>query len=204
MQVNANGSIRRIDCGDVTVNAFLGNELEGGPANLFLRRHGTRIEWTPLLGPRSPGAVSLHEHGLAIAGEWAAIRFRVALVLARSAPAWFWHVTLENTGPDPATVDLIAAQDVSLAPYGALRLNEYYTSQYVDHTPLQHPARGAVLALRQNLGFGGRCPWLVTGALDRAASYCTDALQLHGLSTRSGAAPAELQSEHLPGVRRQH
>ena len=47
----------------------------------------------------------------------------------------------------PATtlmsVDLIYAQDVALAHYGAVRLNEYYVSQYVDHTPLQHPSRGA-------------------------------------------------------------
>src|SRR5262245_49422926 len=97
VHVNANGSIHRIACGDVTVNAFLGNEVEGGPANLFLRRHGTQIEWTPLLGPRSPGAVTLDEHALGIAGEWAGLRFRVSLVLAASAPAWFWHVALENT-----------------------------------------------------------------------------------------------------------
>jgi len=63
-QVNPNGSIHRIDHHDVCVNAFLGNELEGGPANLFLRRHGARVEWTPLLGPRSPGVVRLDERGL--------------------------------------------------------------------------------------------------------------------------------------------
>src|SRR5262249_60490489 len=61
-QVNANSSIRRIDHRDVIVNAFLGNDLEGGPANLFLRRHGARIVWTPLLGPRSPGTVQVDEH----------------------------------------------------------------------------------------------------------------------------------------------
>jgi cellobiose phosphorylase len=204
VHVNANGSIQRIECGDVTVNAFLGNELEGGPANLYLRRHGSPIEWTPLLGPRSPGAVTLDAHTLEVAGEWAGLRFRVSLVLAASASAWFWHVALENIGREPQTVDLVYAQDVALAHYGALRLNEYYVSQYVDHTPLQHPARGVVLAVRQNLGIGGRHPWLATGSLRQAQSFCTDALQFHGLSTRSGAAPAALHAERLPGVRRQH
>jgi len=52
VQVNANGSIRRIDHGDVTVNLFLGSEIEGGPANIYMRRHGAAIEATPLLGPR--------------------------------------------------------------------------------------------------------------------------------------------------------
>ena len=39
-QVNANGSIRRIDHRDIILNLFLGSEIEGGPANLYLRRHG--------------------------------------------------------------------------------------------------------------------------------------------------------------------
>ena len=95
VQVNSNGSIRRIDHRDVIVNAFLGNEMEGGPANLFLRRRTDAsrshrsIEWTPLLGPRSPGTVRLDEQGLEIEGEWSGLRFRVSLVLAASAPAWF-------------------------------------------------------------------------------------------------------------------
>ena len=204
VHVNANGSIRRIDYRDVVVNAFLGNELEGGPANLYLRRHGAHVEWTPLLGPRSPGAVKLEPQALEIAGEWGAIRFRVTLVLAGSVPAWFWHVALENTGPDAQTVDLVHAQDVALADYGVVRLNEYYISQYVDHTPVQHPSRGVVLAVRQNLGVGGRHPWLATGSLGHAQGFCTDAIQLHGLSTRSGGPPAALQAARLPNVRRQH
>jgi cellobiose phosphorylase len=204
VRVNANGSIERIDCGPVLVNAFLGNGLEGGPANLYLRRHGAQIEWTPLLGPRGPGTVRVEPDALHIAGQWKGITFSVALVLARSAPAWFWHVALENTASDAQTVDLVYAQDVALAAYGTVRLNEYYLSQYVDHTPLQHASRGVVLAVRQNLDVGGHHPWLAVGSLRRAHSFCTDALQLHGLSTRSGGPPAALASPRLPGVRLQH
>lgn len=57
VQVNANGSIRRLDFQDIMVNLFLGNELEGGPANLYLRRLGDSITAIPLLGPRSPAEV---------------------------------------------------------------------------------------------------------------------------------------------------
>jgi len=63
VQVNANGSIRRIDHRDIILNLFLGNEMEGGPANLYLRRHGEAIEAVPLLGPRSPAAVYCDERG---------------------------------------------------------------------------------------------------------------------------------------------
>jgi cellobiose phosphorylase len=204
VQVNANGSVRRIDHRDVMVNAFLGTEIEGGPANLFLRRRGPRIEWTPLLGPRTPGDVHVDEDGLDVCGEWSGIRFRVSLRLAESAPAWFWHVEVSNVGRAAATLDLVHAQDVALADYGAVRLNEYYTSQYVDHAPLVHPTRGTVLAVRQNLSISGRHPWLVIGSLARGTSFATDALQLHGLATRGGGAPVGLEAESLPGVRRQH
>lgn len=204
VQANANGSIRRIDHGHLMLNAFLGNEVEGGPLNLYLRRRGTTIAWTPLLGPRSPGAVRVDAGGLQIEGEWQTLRFGVTLVLAQSAPAWIWHVAIENGGREPVEIDLIHAQDVALADYGMVRLNEYYASQYVDYTPLSHPQRGTLLAVRQNLAMGGRHPWLMLGSLRRAVSFCTDALQLHGLSTRAGGAPAALCEDRLPGTRRQH
>jgi cellobiose phosphorylase len=202
--VNANGSIRRMDHRDVILNAFLGTEIEGGPTNLFLRRLDDPIEWIPLLGPRSPAEIRLDEGGFELEGTWSGLRFRAALRLADAAPAWFWHVELESAGGRPETFDLVYAQDVALADYAAVRLNEYYLSQYVDHTPLVHPTRGAVLAMRQNLAVGGRHPWALIGSLSRAASFATDALQLHGLATRAGRAPVGLVAPSLPGVRHQH
>jgi 1,2-beta-oligoglucan phosphorylase len=202
--VNANGSIRRMSYGDVTLNLFVGNEIEGGPANIYLRRRGTSIDVVPLLGPRSPGTVCLDEGGLRVQGEWQHLRFKVALVLAQSTPAWFWHVELENTGATAESVDLVYAQDVALAPYGAVRMNEYYVSQYVDHVPLTHARCGAVLAVRQNLSVGGRYPWLVVGSLGEGVSFATDALQVHGRGTRAGETPTGLRAAALPGKRHQH
>jgi len=203
IQVNANGSIRRVDHRDIILNLFPGTEVEGGPANLYLRRHGAPLEAVPLLGPKSPAAVRCDERGFTAGGEWREIRFSVSLVLAQSAPAWFWHVALENTGDRAEELDLIYTQDLALAHYGLVRLNEYYVSQYVDHTPLTHPQRGVVLASRQNLSMGGRNPWCVIGALGQGVSFATDALQVHGLSARAGQAPASIV-EGLPGARRQH
>ena len=203
VQVNANGSIRRMDHGDIILNLFLGNELEGGPANLYLRRLGEPVEATPLLGPRSPAKVRCDSQGLALTGTWKEIRFTVSLTLAETVPAWFWHVALENTGDAVATLDLIYAQDLALAHYGAVRLNEYYVSQYLDHTALAHPERGWVLASRQNQSMGGCNPWCLIGSLGEGVSYATDALQVHGLATRAGRVPAAL-AEGLPGLRRQH
>ncbi|MFZ0614294.1 MAG: hypothetical protein WAM73_18770 [Desulfobacterales bacterium] len=201
--MNANGSIRRMDHGDILLNLFLGTEIEGGPANLYLRRHGTSIDAVPLLGPRSPATIHLDERGLSASGQWHGIRFCVALVLAESTPAWFWHLRLENTRSTSQKLDVIYAQDLALAHYGAVRINTYYTSHYVDHTPLSHPERGYVLASRQNFSMAGRHPWCVIGALGKAVGLASDALQFHGLASRAGQVPVGL-AEGLGSVRRQH
>jgi cellobiose phosphorylase len=203
IELNANGSLRRLDHGEILLNLFPGNEIEGGPANLYLRRIGDIVEAIPLLGPTSPACIASDGKQISWSGEWQGIRFAVVLTLAESAPAWFWHVMLENTGAAAVTVDLIHAQDLGLAAYGAVRLNEYYVSQYLDHAPLAHPERGWVLASRQNQSMGGRNPWCVIGALGRGTSFATDALQVHGLATRAGRLPAGV-TEGLPGIRRQH
>lgn len=203
VELCSNGSIRRIDHGDIMINLFLGNEAGGSPANIHLRIHGEQMEWIPLLGPASPAAIAFHERGMTAEGTWRDVRFRVMFVLAESAPAWFWHVELENTGSEAVSCDLILTQDIALAHYGAARLNEYYVSQYVDHTPLDHPRHGVAVASRQNQSMGGRCPWTVTGSLGHAVSFATDALQIHGLATRAGWIAGGLL-EGLPGRRLQH
>ncbi|MGH8138470.1 MAG: GH36-type glycosyl hydrolase domain-containing protein [Steroidobacteraceae bacterium] len=205
LQINANGSLCRFDCEAISLTLFVGNEIEGGPANLYLRRHGETLEWTPLLGPSSRTAFELDAANARLvgSGSWLGINYRLALVLAQNAPAWFWHVHLENTNPAPQQVDLTYAQDLALAPYGAVRLNEYYVSQYIDHTPLTQSPHGLMIASRQNLAVDGRNPWSLIGSMRNGISFATDALQFHGLAVRAGDAPAGLAAD-LPGRRLQH
>ena len=205
-EVNANGSLRRLDCDALSLALFVGNEVEGGPTNLFLRRRGSQAGWTPLLGPSSPTQFRLDASNptqLVGTGSWQGINYSIALVLARNAKAWFWHVRLENTASSPVDLDLTYAQDIALASYGAVRLNEFYVSQYLDHTPLRHPKQGHMVATRQNQAADGRYPWCLIGSLREGVAFATDARQLHGLATRAGEAPVGLTGD-LPGQRLQH
>ncbi len=200
-QVNHNGSIRRMDHQDIILNMFLGSDIEGGPTNLYLRRHGTVIESTPLLGPHSPGAIEFDDVEMIVRGEWEGLRFALSLVLAESAPAWFWHLRLENVGTMPVTVDLVYAQDLALAHYGAVRMNEYYVSQYVDYTPLVacgagRGARGAAESRDGRTAIRGR--WSARSG--SGVGFATDALQLHGLATRAGEVPAGLAAAGTAGA----
>ncbi|HKW82155.1 MAG TPA: hypothetical protein VJN68_00265 [Burkholderiaceae bacterium] len=208
VECHDNGALRSLAFGDIVVNLFVGTALEGGPANLVLRRHETgnaAMQSTRLLGPRSPTAwrIDAEAGELEGAGDWQGLRYRVALRLATDAPAWFWHVRVENAGADPVRLDLLYLQDLALAPYAAVRLNEYYVSQYVDHAPLVHAQRGTVLASRQNQAVGTRHPWCVVGSLNRCVAYATDALQVHGLASRAGEPEPGLM-QGLPATRLQH
>ena len=204
VEVLDHGAIRRFDHGDTILNLFIGNELEGGVTNLYLRQlNADGVRYTELIGPRSPTRFARLGNEWVGRGEWSGIRYTVALRLSVTAAAWFWQVSLENAGGESRRVDVIYAQDVALAPYATVRLNEFYVSQYVDHTPLIHPTVGHVVASRQNLSAGGRHPWCVIGSLRHGQSFATDAMQLHGLATRAGCQPIGI-TQGLPGRRLQH
>ena len=204
-EINANGSVRRFDCDAIALALFVGNEMEGGPANVYLRRHGESKQWTPLLGPYGASRFRAAPASSALLGQgsWLGIDYSIALLLADDAPAWFWHVRLENRNSSAQQLDLTYAQDLALAPYGAVRMNEYYVSQYIDHQPLRDPARGVLIASRQNQAADGRNPWCVIGSLRSGAGFATDSLQFHGLSSRCGGTPAGLAGE-LASRRLQH
>jgi 1,2-beta-oligoglucan phosphorylase len=200
-EFNHNGSLRHLRLHDVHVNLFVGNEVEGGPANLWLRVHDDAegVELLPLLGPRSPLAFGKDRAD----GIWRELRLRLALRLAADAPAWFWHLRVDNLGSAARKIELLHVQDLGLAAYGAIRTNEYYVSHYIDLCPLQHHERGHVIAARQNQAVDGCHPWALFGSLRRGAAYATDALQVLGVAARAGAPPAGL-TEGLPGARLQH
>ena len=134
---NGNGSLRRLDCGALALALFVGNEIEGGPTNLYLRRHAKRLEWIPLLGPASPTRFSLDAQATSLVGHgaWGELGYALEFNLAADSPAWFWRVQLHNRGAQALSLDLTYAQDLALSAYWAVRLNEYYVSQYAWTTP---------------------------------------------------------------------
>jgi cellobiose phosphorylase len=205
----ADGTIVRLQAFGLMLNLFPATVMDGGPANLWLRLHGAGgpPQAVPLLGPRSPleALQPSLPAGMAYAatGHWQGLAIRLQLRLAAGEAALFWHLELRNDGTRPLTVDGLWVQDVGLSTPGTIRLNEYYVSQYIDLTPLDHPQHGHLLAARQNQPQQGRCPWLLAGSLRRAVSFATDAWQVLGLGPRAGQEPVALQ-QGLPGQRLQH
>ena len=202
-EITSNGTLRRFSHNDIVLNLFPGAEAEPGLGNLYLRKLGDEPAAIPLLGPQSPSRFSSGAGSFFAEGVWGDIAYVLRLTLAEEASAWSWQVRLENLGNSPIEFDLIHVQDLAVAPYGAIRLNEYYVSQYLDHAPLQHPTKGVVVASRQNQAVQGRYPWTLIGSLRRARSFSTDALQFFGLERRQ-ERPVPGTQAGLPGVRLQH
>ncbi len=207
LTLQRDGGVRCIRFQDDAVSLLWGNGMEPGPANLWLRlRRRGGVEAVPLLGPRSPlwaRAPRAGRRAFESRGAWRGLAIVLRLALHPREPAWCWQVRLVNHGSQRRNVDLVFGQDLALASPGAVRLNTYYVSHYVDLTPLEHPRCGWVVAARQNLDQGGRHPWAVVGSLRRAASFSTDGLQLFGLAERVGELAAGLRAG-LPGERLQH
>ncbi|MFT7771808.1 hypothetical protein [Roseateles sp.] len=199
----SHGALRRLMFGPaLMVNLFPGNELEGGPANVWLRRRDAGGAWrvAPLLGPRSPLGVHADEGAFEMRGDWDGLTLRLQLRLAANDAVVFWHLMVDNTSAVACEIAPVLVQDIGLADYGTVRTNEFYVSHYIDLQPLQHEERGVLLAARQNQAQRGQHPWLLAGSLRRAEAFATDAVQVWGHAAREGATPPALLAG-LPGQR---
>lgn len=203
-EILSHGGLRSLACGDISVTLFPAHELEPGAAQVVLRRRRAgRCEPTPLTGPAAPGQRLSVGGRTWLEGQVGDVAYRLEWVPAAGAAAWFWHVELHNQGADSQTLDLLWLQDVALAPWPAVRLNEAYVSQYVDHQPLHHPRHGTLIASRQNQPVAGRCPWLLSGSLGRVVGWATDLRQLMADGRRPDGLPGGCECD-LPSRRLQH
>ena len=199
VELLANGAIGAIRHADVLVNQVLGSPIEGGIGNLYVRRlrRGAIVSF-PVLGPAAPGRFRASSDGAAWEGSVEGLEYACTLRLAPDEPSWFWSLRLVNTTRRSMRVDALLAQDLGLAHEAAVRTNELYTSQYLDHAILDDATFGPLVCSRQNLPQGDAFPWLVHGCLDGAAGYLTDGFQFHGLDFRATGRPVALDRPRLP------
>ena len=203
-QFTTSGLLRRLEVGEHSLLMYPADELEAGPANLYLRiRREDGVEAVALVGPGSASMISWSDTGPIISGTWCDLEYTVTFRLAEAVTAWYWHVSVKSLRSVPTEIDLIYAQDLALAPYGALRMCEYYVSQYLDLTPVETSSAGTVLAVRQNMP-GPTAPWAVIGCLSEGLGWGTDALQLVGRAHHAGAELPGLSVKDLPSTRLQH
>lgn len=176
------------------INQLLPNIVDGSLSNLYLRIHSNgSIQAVPLLGIHSSSTVRKAGNRLVWEGTAENIEYQV-IFTPTAQGAWFWDVKL--TGQE-ADVDLVYGQDVGIADIGAVRSNEAYLSQYIDHAVFEDQSKGYVVCSRQNQPQGGKFPYLQQGAITKAASFSTDGFQFFGLSYKETNQPESLSREQL-------
>ncbi|MGP0587256.1 GH36-type glycosyl hydrolase domain-containing protein [Paenibacillus timonensis] len=188
------GDVYEMKTRSTMINQLLSHSVDGSLNNLYLRIHDEKgIHAVPMLGIHSNARVSRVGNRMIWQGEAEGIFYKVVFTLTAQA-IWFWEVELEGAGK---TVDVIYGQDVGIASPGAVRSNEAYLSQYIDHTVFNDEQKGYVVCSRQNQPQAGEFPYLQQGSLTKAVGYSTDGFQFFGLSYKETNKPEALAQKTL-------
>ncbi|HEX5335971.1 MAG TPA: hypothetical protein VFW55_08825 [Propionicimonas sp.] len=189
----------RFDVAGLSMILYPASPFEAGLAGLYLRSRESGVPPVPLIGPGSQGETSLTGDAIERRGRHGHLEWRVEFSFDPDGHDWRWQVEVHNGSGTAVACDLVMTHDFALAPYGAVRTNEYYVSQYLDLSVITDPEFGNAVAVRQNMP-GARQPWAVLGSLDVGTGWATDALQLR---TLHGGRPV-LDVSRLPSQRLQH
>ncbi|XNQ63069.1 cellobiose phosphorylase [Alkalihalobacillus sp. 1P02AB] len=188
------GDIFEVTHQHVMINQWMSNPVDGSMNNLYLRIYREEgIQAFPLLGVQSNSEVQFSDSEVVWCGSVEGISYKVSFQLS-TLGVWFWNIRLD--GADEK-VDIIYGQDIGLADKGAVRNNEAYLAQYVDHKVFEDKEKGYILCSRQNQRQSSGFPYLQQGALSKAVGYSTDGFQFFGLSYKETNRPEILLKESL-------
>lgn len=189
------GDLFQAVSGNTMINQLISNQLDGSLNNLYLRiHHDSGIRYYPMLGIQSDSKVSALDGIIMWEGSAESINYTVTFT-ANPEGIWFWDV---KTRGEEALIDIIYGQDIGIADIGAVRSNESYLSQYIDHRVFRDEKLGYVVCSRQNQPQGGNFPYLQQGAITGTTGFATDGFQFFGLSYKATNTPECLSEEHLP------
>ncbi|MGH4049836.1 MAG: GH36-type glycosyl hydrolase domain-containing protein [Clostridium sp.] len=196
------GDVLQFLSGDILINQFLGNTVEGSANNIYLRIYNDEeIDVFPLLGIKSESKFSYNSTKAMWRGTVKEIDYTVTFTLADES-TWFWSIDLDGNGE---IVDILYAQDISVADKGGTVTNELYMSQYLDHKVISGN-NGFVVSSRQNQNQnqdqdqGDKFPYLQQGSLNtNIVGYSTDEMQFFGKEYKITNIPKALKM-NLPNI----
>ncbi|MEG1752339.1 MAG: cellobiose phosphorylase, partial [Christensenella sp.] len=183
------GEVYAFTYDNLLVNSCIGNDVDGGAANLWLRIHTKDgVKYKALIDASNDNVVEQSEDCLKFTGKALGVCYTVLFRAADTG--WFWNVTLSGNGE---IADVIYGQDIGMADTGAELENELYSAQYLGHTIFKGE-HGYAVCSRQNMPQNGLNPYLQIGMIcGNAVSYSTDAMQFFGTSYKTTNVPAALE-----------
>lgn len=200
-----NGAIFSIMHGQILINQILGNPLEGSLNNIYIRIHDvSKISYFPILGPESNSEFYSSIDQLVWKGKADNIEYECILSLDEHNNIWLWDIDIKNVSDLPKKVDVVFSQDIGIANIKSVRVNEAYTSQYIDHKIFDHEDYGYIICSRQNQPQSGKHPWIMHGTFNRAKGYLTDGFQFFGLNYKETNIPESLILKNFPNKNLQY
>lgn len=184
------GNIRDIYKGNVKIKQIFSNNLENGANNIYLKvEKDGNISVTPLMGPNTPSKFFIGKKSAMYKGEFKGVNYSVLVTVNNDS--LFFTVDLKQTPQTVATV--YYGMDVSIADGGAVKNNEAYVCQYIDHKAYLGE-NGYVVCSRQNQG---QASYLEQGSFSKVVSYSTDGFDFFKESYKRTNIPAALYDKTL-------
>ncbi len=118
--------------------------------------------------------------------------------------AFFYDIEVSNVGNQELSFDLVYGQDLGLADEGAVKTNEAYCSQYLDHQVYQLDEYGFTVCSRQNLPQGVGNPRIQIGSFSPVVGFSTDGYQFFGREYKITGEAIALKNRELANEKYQY
>ncbi|MEF1282220.1 cellobiose phosphorylase, partial [Vibrio fortis] len=200
---NADGVLGAIRSDRVMVSLFDTPDSEMAISNVFLRVKGEgKSNVTPLLFFNNKIETFKQSDGSL---QWVTTTedFEAVVSIKTADHTFFYDVSITNLSSQPLTYDLIYGQDVGLADEGAVKTNELYCSQYLDHQIFENQM-GYVVCSRQNLPQSSGNPRIQLGSLSPVVGYSTDGFQFFGKEFKLTGEAVALNAPQLENKKYQY
>ena len=156
--------------------------------NIYLRiEKGNSYQWRKVIGNSS---CSYSDDQIVYYGSFEGLQYHVQIDIQDH----LWFIDVLVKGDEKGLVDVFYLQDIGIKDAGAIRNNEAYNSQYIDHKVFEHGNSHAICSLQN----GGQKEYLQVGALTPTKGYATDGYQFFGLSYKATNEPEAMQKDRLP------
>ena len=190
---------------EFSLNLMLGCPLSGSLQRLYVELDtAEQRRVVTVMGPGSQAEFAMD----ASRAQWRVVDGDTTIVttlrIHDSGKGWDLIVAVDNQADAPFTWRAFHGLDVGLSHVEALRINEAYVSQYLDHRALDHADYGKVVASRQNLEVDGKHPVLLQACLSGCEELATDGRDVFGGPLeRSNLLPLRMRegSQRMPGVK---
>ena len=185
------GNISEINQGIFRINQLTGNNLEPTALNIYLRVESEVVEYTRMIGVSSPSKYEIVDNKVVYKGSFKDVCYTVVFTIVDNV--FFFDVKLNNSNPKNK-VTVFYGMDTAVANKFAVKNNEAYVCQYVDHQAF-NTENGYVVCSRQNQG---EHTYLEQGSIGKNVAYCTDGYQFFGTSYKRTNAPKAVLEGQLP------